>query len=142
MKKAKKNNGSKNGLEKACKSGDFTKKKECEAEKRRYTDSMTTLHPKISAQNSPNAVNPDLLDRAVARPKWRGCATLFLKDEVCVEGVGTRWTWCGRAIACYALNLKEKKEFQTKLMPINRGMLPQLITTIFEALFGCSLALD
>ncbi|MED6161045.1 hypothetical protein PIB30_056993 [Stylosanthes scabra] len=36
MKKAKKNIGSKNGLEKACKSGDFTKKKGCEARKRSY----------------------------------------------------------------------------------------------------------
>ncbi|MED6126708.1 ATP-dependent DNA helicase II subunit 2 [Stylosanthes scabra] len=35
--KAKKNIGSKDGLEKACKSGDFTKKKECEAEKRSYS---------------------------------------------------------------------------------------------------------
>ncbi|MED6134004.1 hypothetical protein PIB30_033528 [Stylosanthes scabra] len=32
MRKAKKNIGSKNGLEKACKSGDFTKKEECEVE--------------------------------------------------------------------------------------------------------------
>ncbi|MED6196788.1 hypothetical protein PIB30_050611 [Stylosanthes scabra] len=37
MRKAKKNIGSKNGLEKACKSGDFTKKEECEAEKRSYS---------------------------------------------------------------------------------------------------------
>ncbi|MED6134908.1 hypothetical protein PIB30_041312 [Stylosanthes scabra] len=29
MRKAKKNIGSKNGLEKACKSGDFTKKEDC-----------------------------------------------------------------------------------------------------------------
>ncbi|MED6140285.1 hypothetical protein PIB30_091685 [Stylosanthes scabra] len=37
MRKAKKNIGSKNGLEKACKSGDFTKKEECEADKRSYS---------------------------------------------------------------------------------------------------------
>ncbi|MED6199029.1 hypothetical protein PIB30_072139 [Stylosanthes scabra] len=37
MRKAKKNIGSKNGLEKACKSGDFTKKEECEAEKWSYS---------------------------------------------------------------------------------------------------------
>ncbi|MED6164015.1 hypothetical protein PIB30_085552, partial [Stylosanthes scabra] len=37
MKKAKKNIGSKDGLEKACKSGDFTKKEECEAEKQSYS---------------------------------------------------------------------------------------------------------
>ncbi|MED6160439.1 hypothetical protein PIB30_051527 [Stylosanthes scabra] len=37
MRKAKKNIGSKNGLEKACKSGDFTKKEECEVEKRSYS---------------------------------------------------------------------------------------------------------
>ncbi|MED6210184.1 hypothetical protein PIB30_061770 [Stylosanthes scabra] len=37
MRKAKKNIGSKNGLEKACKSGDFTKKEEREAEKRSYS---------------------------------------------------------------------------------------------------------
>ncbi|MED6207143.1 hypothetical protein PIB30_033059, partial [Stylosanthes scabra] len=37
MRKAKKNIGSKNDLEKACKSGDFTKKEECEAEKRSYS---------------------------------------------------------------------------------------------------------
>ncbi|MED6137145.1 hypothetical protein PIB30_062226, partial [Stylosanthes scabra] len=37
MRKAKKNIRSKNGLEKACKSEDFTKKKECEAGKRSYS---------------------------------------------------------------------------------------------------------
>ncbi|MED6157789.1 hypothetical protein PIB30_026726 [Stylosanthes scabra] len=37
IRKAKKSIGSKNGLEKACKSGDFTKKEECEAEKRSYS---------------------------------------------------------------------------------------------------------
>ncbi|MED6121917.1 hypothetical protein PIB30_034776 [Stylosanthes scabra] len=37
MRKAKKNIGSKNGLENACKSGDFTKKEECEAEKWSYS---------------------------------------------------------------------------------------------------------
>ncbi|MED6207387.1 hypothetical protein PIB30_035293 [Stylosanthes scabra] len=37
MRKAKKNIGSKDGLEKACKSGDFTKKEECKAEKRSYS---------------------------------------------------------------------------------------------------------
>ncbi|MED6111979.1 hypothetical protein PIB30_057376 [Stylosanthes scabra] len=37
MRKAKKNSGSKNGLEKACKSGYFTKKEECEAEKWSYS---------------------------------------------------------------------------------------------------------
>ncbi|MED6119964.1 hypothetical protein PIB30_016552 [Stylosanthes scabra] len=37
MRKAKKNIGSKNDLEKACKSGDFTKKEEYEAEKRSYS---------------------------------------------------------------------------------------------------------
>ncbi|MED6173252.1 hypothetical protein PIB30_057600 [Stylosanthes scabra] len=36
MRKAKKNIGSKNGLEKACKSGDFTKNEEYEVEKRSY----------------------------------------------------------------------------------------------------------
>ncbi|MED6163052.1 hypothetical protein PIB30_076281 [Stylosanthes scabra] len=42
MRKAKKNIGSKNGLEKACKSGDFTRKKECEAEKRSYSHRIGT----------------------------------------------------------------------------------------------------
>ncbi|MED6132427.1 hypothetical protein PIB30_018817 [Stylosanthes scabra] len=37
MRKAKKNIGSKNGLEKACKSEDFVKKEECGAEKRSYS---------------------------------------------------------------------------------------------------------
>ncbi|MED6209570.1 hypothetical protein PIB30_055948 [Stylosanthes scabra] len=37
IRKAKKNIGSKDGLEKACKSRDFTKKEECEAEKRSYS---------------------------------------------------------------------------------------------------------
>ncbi|MED6219865.1 hypothetical protein PIB30_039715 [Stylosanthes scabra] len=37
MRKAKKNIGSKNGLKKACKSGDFTKKEECDTEKRSYS---------------------------------------------------------------------------------------------------------
>ncbi|MED6152437.1 hypothetical protein PIB30_092093 [Stylosanthes scabra] len=37
MRKAKKNIGSKDGLEKACKSGDFTKKEDCEAKKRSYS---------------------------------------------------------------------------------------------------------
>ncbi|MED6188845.1 hypothetical protein PIB30_089800 [Stylosanthes scabra] len=37
MRKAKKNIGSKNGLEKASKSGDFTKKEECDAENRSYS---------------------------------------------------------------------------------------------------------
>ncbi|MED6126242.1 hypothetical protein PIB30_076400 [Stylosanthes scabra] len=37
MRKDKKNIGSKNGLEKACKSRDFTKKEECKAEKRSYS---------------------------------------------------------------------------------------------------------
>ncbi|MED6163886.1 hypothetical protein PIB30_084371, partial [Stylosanthes scabra] len=37
MRKAKKNIGSKDGLDKACKSGDFIKKKEIEAEKRSYS---------------------------------------------------------------------------------------------------------
>ncbi|MED6118759.1 hypothetical protein PIB30_005596 [Stylosanthes scabra] len=55
MRKAKKNIGSKNDLEKACKSGDFTKKEECEVEKRSHShpvlsDSMTNSHSKISAQ--------------------------------------------------------------------------------------------
>ncbi|MED6220279.1 hypothetical protein PIB30_043383 [Stylosanthes scabra] len=37
MRKGKKNIGSKNGLEKACKSRDFTKKEECEVEKWSYS---------------------------------------------------------------------------------------------------------
>ncbi|MED6174257.1 hypothetical protein PIB30_067375 [Stylosanthes scabra] len=37
MRKAKKDIRSKDGLEKACKSGDSTKKKECKAEKKSYS---------------------------------------------------------------------------------------------------------
>ncbi|MED6170270.1 hypothetical protein PIB30_029271 [Stylosanthes scabra] len=71
MRKAKKNIGSKDdleGLEKAYKRGDFTKKKGLLSV---LSDSMTNLHLKISAQNSPNAVNPDLVrcDRTLL--EWR-----------------------------------------------------------------------
>ncbi|MED6130491.1 hypothetical protein PIB30_001579 [Stylosanthes scabra] len=64
MRKAKKNIGSKNGLEKACKSGDFTKKEECEAEKRSYSHrigaNLDSLERSVRKE-SPKAVNPDLL---------------------------------------------------------------------------------
>ncbi|MED6110318.1 hypothetical protein PIB30_041822 [Stylosanthes scabra] len=75
--------------------------------------SMMNLHPKISAQNSPNAVNPDLLSlilSQVARPRHP-----FLNDEVYVEGAGARWTWRERAIACCPLHLKAKKGISSQV---------------------------
>ncbi|MED6184247.1 hypothetical protein PIB30_045641 [Stylosanthes scabra] len=73
MRKANKNIGSKDGVEKACKSGDFTKEARMRSGEIRIRRSVH--------KNSPNAVNPGLLDHAAGRPKWRGRATLCLMTK-------------------------------------------------------------
>ncbi|MED6207073.1 hypothetical protein PIB30_032421 [Stylosanthes scabra] len=131
MRKAKKNIGSKNGLEKACKSGGFTKKEECEAEKRSYShrigakcglfgkmnsmsttfmlktsSSSTRFYDKFASEDQ-CAENLLMLDRVATPP--------LLNDEVLSEGADARWTWRGRAITCCPLHLKAKKGISSQV---------------------------
>ncbi|MED6120756.1 hypothetical protein PIB30_024045 [Stylosanthes scabra] len=78
LKKNKKNIGSKNGLEKACKSGDFAKKKECEAGKRSYSHRIGAYLDSLESLTQ-------FLQLSLAPPRHP-----LLNDEVYDEGVRGR----------------------------------------------------